>query len=94
MTTILILDDGQSEMLTFGLAIALQRQALAEIMQERLRKAADGKSNVSEWKMTRFNSLIYRVSRLQALIATVDAASQETGLADSERRERWSSSNR
>jgi len=82
MTTILMLDDEQSEMMTFGLAIALQRQrqALAEIMQERLQRAADGESNVSEWKMTRFNSLLYRVSRLQALIATVDTASKASGL--------------
>ena len=34
--------------------------------------------------MTRFNSLLYRVSRLQALIATVDTASQESGLIDPE----------
>ena len=62
-TTILMLDDEQSEMMTFGLAVALQaqRRALAEIMQERLQKAADGERNVSEWKMTRFNSLLYRV---------------------------------
>lgn len=85
-TTILMLDDEQSEMMTFGLAIALQsqRRALAEIMQERLQKAADGERNVSEWKMTRFNSLLYRVSRLQALIATVNTASQESGLIDPE----------
>ncbi len=84
MTTILMLDEEQSEMMTFGLAIALQRQrqALAEIMQERLQRAADGENNVSEWKMTRFNSLLYRVSRLQALIATVDTASKESGLID------------
>ena len=83
-TTILMLDDEQSEMMTFGLALALQaqRRALAEIMQERLQKAADGERNVSEWKMSRFNSLLYRVSRLQALIATVDAASQESGVTD------------
>ena len=33
-----MLDDEQSEMMTFGLAVALQsqRRALAEIMQERL----------------------------------------------------------
>ncbi len=85
-TTILMLDDEQSEMMTFGLAVALQsqRRALAEIMQERLQKAADGERNVSEWKMTRFNSLLYRVSRLQALIATIDTAAQESGLIDPE----------
>lgn len=84
MTTFLMLDDEQAEMMTFGLALALQRQrqALAEIMQERLQKAADGESNVAEWKMTRFNNLLYRVSRLQALIATVDTASQNTGLSN------------
>jgi len=81
-----MLDDEQSEMMTFGLSVALQRQrqALAEIMQERLQRAADGETNVSEWKMTRFNSLIYRVSRLQALIATIDTASNENGLAASD----------
>ncbi len=76
-----MLDDEQSEMLTFALATALQRQrqGLAEIMQERLQKAADGERNVSEWKMKRFDSLLYRTIQLQALIAKVDGATSETG---------------
>ena len=39
-----MLDDEQSEMLTFGLTVTLQRQQqqLNQIMQERMQRAADG----------------------------------------------------
>ena len=68
-----MLDEEQSEILTFGLTVAVQRQqqALNQIMQERLQRAADGEAHVSEWKMDRFNSLLYRVSRLNQLITAV-----------------------
>ena len=71
-----MLDDEQSEMLTFGLTVALQGQQrmLNQIMQERLQRAADGEAHVSEWKMDRFNNLLYRVSRLTRLITTVGSA--------------------
>ena len=71
-----MLDEEQSEILTFGLTDALQKQqqALNQIMQERLQRAADGEAHVSEWKMDRFNSLLYRVSRLNRLIAAVGNA--------------------
>ena len=71
-----MLDDEQSETLTFGLTVALQRQQqqLNQIMQERMQRAADGEAHVSEWEMDRFNSLLYRVSRLTRLITTVGNA--------------------
>lgn len=74
MTTFLVLDDEQAEMLGFGLnaALRVQRQLMGEIMRERLQRAADGDENPADWKQTRFNSLLHRVYRLEALVRMLD----------------------
>ena len=49
MTTFLVLDDEQTEMLGFGLSAAIraQRQSMAQIMRERLERAANDDKEVA-----------------------------------------------
>ena len=63
VTTFPVLDDEQTEILRFGLNTALrtERQAMAEIMGERLERAADGEEELAKWKEAQFNSLLFRV---------------------------------
>lgn len=80
MTTFLVLDDEQTEMLGFGLSTAIrtQRQAMAEIMRERLERAADGETEIANWKASRLNNLLFQVSRLERLARLLDTALGDT----------------
>jgi len=75
VTTFLVLDDKQIEILGFGLnpALRTQRQAMAEIMRDRLERAADGEKEPAKWKESRFNSLLFRVLRLESLVWRLDS---------------------
>ena len=74
MTTFLVLDDEQAEMLGFGLntALRVQRQLMGEIMRERMQRAEGGDASPADWKQTRFNTLLHRVHRLEALVRMLD----------------------
>ncbi len=74
MTTFLVLDAEEVEIITFGLneSLRLHRQEMAAIMRTRLQKAADGEDYPAGWKETRFNALILRVSRLQNAVRKIE----------------------
>ena len=74
MTSFLVLDAEEVEIITFGLneSLRLHRQEMAAIMQIRLQKAADGEEYPAGWKETRFNALILRVSRLQKALRKIE----------------------
>ena len=76
MTSFLVLDDEQTEILSFGLSTAIrtQRQAMAEIMRERLERAANGDKDIASWKAARLNNLLFQVSRLERLARLLDTA--------------------
>ena len=74
MTSFLVLDAEEVEIITFGLneSLRLHRKEMAAIMQIRLQKAADGEEYPAGWKETRFNALILRVSRLQKALRKIE----------------------
>lgn len=74
MTTFLVLDAEEVEIITFGLneSLRLHRQEMAAIMRTRLQKAADGEEHPAGWKETRFNALILRVSRMQNALRKIE----------------------
>lgn len=76
MTTFLVLDAEEVEIITFGLneSLRLHRQEMAGIMRIRLQKAADGEAHPGGWKQTRFNALILRVSRLEKAVRKIENA--------------------
>lgn len=80
MTTFLTLDDEQTEILSFGLSTAIRtrRQAMVEIMRERLQPAADGDKDPANWKVSRLNNLLFHVSRLERLARLLDTAPSDT----------------
>lgn len=86
MTTFLVLDDKQTEILGFGLNTALrtQRQAMAEVMRERLEQAANREKEPAKRKESRFNSLLFRVSRLESLVRLLDSAPGDTKPSEAE----------
>lgn len=86
MTTFLVLDDEEVEIMTFGLNDSLKhhRRERAGIMRVRMEKAADGESNPGGWKETRFNNLILRVSRREKIVRRLDNAPNTADPAQSD----------
>lgn len=74
MTHFLMLDEEQMEILAFAphTTITDQRRKLTTIMQERIARIGDGKTDVTAVKASHHDTLIKRIYRLEALSRVLD----------------------